>query len=251
MKIALIGYGKMGKEVEKAALERGHSISIRISRDNAHQIDMITPVNTDVAIEFSTPSSVISNLNYCFRTNIPVVCGTTGWQEKQNDVYEACTKANGSLVHASNFSIGVNLVFEMNEYMARLFNPRNEYQVSIYEAHHVNKLDAPSGTAISLANGIIRNAPKLKQWSLVERDHMVNDDPTTLPVHAERTGAVTGLHEVNYTSAVDMITLRHEAFNRSGFALGAVLAAEWIQGKKGMYTMRDVLFGDRINSDTQ
>jgi 4-hydroxy-tetrahydrodipicolinate reductase len=247
MRIALIGYGRMGKEIEKTALSRGHEISLRIDRENTHEIDLMSAANTDVAVEFSTPGSVIANLLYCFRSGIPVVCGTTGWHERLKEVTDACAQAGGSLVHASNFSIGVNLFFEMNNYLARLMDAHPDYEVSIREVHHVNKLDAPSGTAISLASGIMEHSTTKKSWFLAEGETNAMKDK--IPVHAERTGTVTGLHEVSYTSGTDMITLRHEAFNRSGFALGAVKAAEWIVTRQGSFTMRDVLFGEQDKSE--
>lgn len=230
MKIALLGYGKMGKEIEKVALERGHEIVLRKTSKNT----FAGLENADAAIDFSVPSSAICNISECLNTNIPIVSGTTGWLDEYNKIVDLCHEKNGAFIYGSNFSLGVNLFFELNNYLAKMMSKFNQYQVSMEEIHHTQKLDAPSGTAISLANGIIANS-NYKNWSL--------DNPTenSILIDAKRIESVPGTHSVFYNSAVDLIEIKHVAHNREGFALGAVIAAEWIIGKKGVFTMKDVL----------
>ncbi len=230
MKIALLGYGKMGKVIEKIALERGHEIVLKKSiADNFSGLE-----SADVAIDFSVPDSAMCNIITCFDTNIPVVCGTTGWLENYDQILKACHKKNGSFIYASNFSLGVNVFFELNDYLAKMMAKLNQYQISIEEIHHTQKLDAPSGTAISLAKAIIENTG-YKNWSL---ENATKDE---ILIDAKRIENVPGTHSVFYDSKVDQIEIKHTAHNRDGFALGAIIAAEWLVGKKGVYTMKDVL----------
>ncbi|MDO5105552.1 4-hydroxy-tetrahydrodipicolinate reductase [Capnocytophaga sp.] len=230
MKIALLGYGKMGKTIEKIALERGHEIVLKI--DNAN-----TPYNialADVAIEFSTPESAFSNIRKCIENQVPVIAGTTGWLTDYDKAVALCNQHKSAFLYASNFSIGVNIFFTLNKKLAQLMTQLNDYNVSIEEIHHTQKLDAPSGTAITLAEGIIANSGKTA-WKLGEAT------TTEIPIEAKRIENVPGTHTVTYQSEVDTIEIKHTAHNRNGFALGAVLAAEWIIGKKGVFSMRDVL----------
>ena len=230
MKIALLGYGKMGKVIENIALQRGHSIvlkkTIHTSFDGLEQ--------ADIAIDFSVPAAAFENIVTCFNHNIPVISGTTGWLEHYTDVEEKCIATNGSFIYSSNFSLGVNLFFQLNENLARIMARFSDYKVGLEEIHHTQKLDAPSGTAISLANQIIANS-EYQNWGL----DSVNTNE--IPIIAKRIENVPGTHSVCYSSAVDEIEIKHTAFNREGFALGAVIAAEWLVGKKGIFTMKDVL----------
>ena len=230
MKIALLGYGKMGKVIEKIALDRGHEIVLKTSSNSTY--DGLS--NADVAIDFSVPESAVCNISECFDTNIPVVCGTTGWLDQYDKMVSLCKEKNGSFIYASNFSLGVNIFFELNEYLAKIMSKIDQYKVSIEEIHHTQKLDAPSGTAISLAKGIIENS-KYKNWALN------NPEVDEIKIDAKRIENVPGTHSIFYDSNVDQIEIKHTAHNREGFALGAIIAAEWIQNKKGVFTMKDVL----------
>ncbi len=230
MKIALLSYGRMGKEIEKIALERGHEIVLRKTEEN----DYSGLEYADVAIDFSIPTAATENISTCFNHNIPVVSGTTGWLEHYNDMTDLCQEKNGAFLYGSNFSVGVNLFFELNSYLAKLMANIKEYNVSMEEIHHTQKLDAPSGTAITLAQGIIAETD-YKQWT------MDNANDNEIYIDAKRIEDVPGTHSVFYKSAVDEIEIKHTAFSRQGFALGAVIAAEWILGKKGIFTMKDVL----------
>ena len=230
MKIALLGYGRMGKEIEKIALQRGHKIVLKATTETNYDIS-----KADVAIDFSIPQAAFDNISNCFRNKVPVISGTTGWLEKYDDVVTLCKNENGSFIYASNFSLGVNIFFELNVQLAKLMNSLDDYSVSMEEIHHVKKLDAPSGTAITLANGIIENSSKTV-WEL---DSMSSE--STIPIKAKRIPEVPGTHTVSYKSDIDTIEIRHAAHNRKGFALGAVIAAEWLQNKKGVFTMKDVL----------
>ncbi len=238
MKIALLGYGKMGKTIEKIALERGHQIVIKSDKDTG--IYKIT--DADVAIDFSTPESAFNNVKNCIDHKVPVVCGTTGWLSKYDDIVKLCNQKKGAFIYASNFSIGVNIFFKLNEYLAGLMSKVEGYHVSLKEIHHIHKLDAPSGTAISLAEQIIERSAYGK-WQLVDGNTMENDlsGANIVPVIAEREGEIPGIHEVNYKSEIDEIRIRHSADSRKGFALGAVIAAEWLIGKEGVFNMSDVL----------
>ncbi len=230
MKIALLGYGRMGKEIEKIALERGHEIVLKVQRDESYDISI-----ADVAIDFSVPSAAFQNISNGIQHKVPVVSGTTGWLAQYNDAVALCNAHEGAFIYASNFSLGVNLFFDINAKVAQLLSRFDTYSTAIEEIHHTQKLDAPSGTAISLAEGIIANSNK-KEWSL---DGTASD--TNIPITAKRIPEVPGTHTISYTSSIDTISLTHTAHNRSGFALGAVVAAEWILGKKGVFTMKDVL----------
>jgi len=230
MKIALLGYGRMGKEIEKIALQRGHEIVIKSTGENTYDIN-----EADVAIDFSVPASAYSNISNCINNNIPVVSGTTGWLDKYNEIVDLCNEKGGAFIYASNFSLGVNVFFELNKQLAKMMNTLEQYNIAIEEIHHTQKLDAPSGTAITLAEGIIENTNK-KAWELDEKTSEEN-----IPITAVRTPDVPGTHTVTYSSEVDTIDIKHTAHNRQGFALGAVIAAEWLHNKTGVYTMRDVL----------
>ena len=231
MNIALFGYGKMGKTIERIAIERGHSIVAKIDIDTT----VYDLGEADVAIDFSVPTEAFNNINKCFEKNVPIISGTTGWLDNYNNAIENCKKYNGAFIYASNYSLGVNLFFELNSRLAEMMRNFNEYDISIEETHHTQKLDAPSGTAITLAEGIIANSDK-ENWNLD-----VTESEKTIPIVAKRIENVPGTHIVNYSSAVDEIEIKHTAKNRDGFALGAIIAAEWIKDKKGVFTMKDVL----------
>ena len=230
MKIALLGYGKMGKVIEQIAVERGHEIVLKKSSSNTFE----GLKDADVAIDFSIPTTAVNHITECFNTNIPVICGTTGWLEHYNAMEALCKQKNGSFIYASNFSLGVNVFFELNNHLAKIMNNLKQYQVSMEEIHHTQKLDAPSGTAITLANGIIESSSYIN-WILE------NPKENELHIEAKRIENVPGTHSVFYDSNVDQIEIKHTAHSREGFALGAVVAAEWLVGKKGVFTMKDVL----------
>lgn len=236
MKIALIGYGKMGKEIEKVAISRGHEISLKIDIDNPNDLTITNLQNCDVAIEFTIPGSAVKNYSLCFEAGTPVVSGTTGWLDKKDEVYDTCKKANGTFFYGSNFSVGVNLFFELNNKLAELMAPRAEYNVEITEVHHTQKLDAPSGTAISLAEDILEKLPQKSSW--------INDqspDNNEINIKSEREGQVPGIHTIKYESDIDYIEITHSAKSRKGFAFGAVLAAEYCLKNKGILTMKNLL----------
>jgi 4-hydroxy-tetrahydrodipicolinate reductase len=239
MKLLLIGYGKMGKEIEKVASERGHEIVGRISSENYDQLSGDLLSKTDVAIEFTRPDAVMRNIELCFDSHIPIVTGTTGWYDRIENVKNKCIEQKQSFFYASNFSVGVNIFFEINKVLASMMNPLKEYDIAIEEIHHVQKLDSPSGTAITLANDLVQKINRKSNWKSSEVP--IGRNPDTIYIHSERRGEVTGTHVVKYTSSNDLIEIRHEAFNRSGFATGAVLAAEWLKGKTGFFTMQDML----------
>lgn len=236
LKIALLGYGKMGKEIEAIAVSKGHTIVLKVDESNASAITNDDLKKADVAIEFSTPHTALQNIYKCFSAELPVVVGTTGWYDKFDEVKAKCEQSNNALLHATNFSIGVNLFFEMNRKMAQLMKSHNEYDVIVEEIHHIHKKDAPSGTAITAAEDIIKHGNKKMHWRL-------NESPThdILRVDAIRMDEVPGTHSIYYRSEVDLIELKHVAHSRKGFASGAVLAAEWLANKKGVYTMKEVL----------
>ncbi len=231
MKIALLGYGKMGKVIEKIALDRGHEIVLKKSSSDSY----LGLENADVAIDFSVPASAVANISECLNKGIPVVSGTTGWLEEYPKMVALCENKNGSFIYGSNFSLGVNLFFELNSYLAKMMSKFKTYSVSMEEIHHTQKLDAPSGTAISLAKGIIENTD-YSSWTLD-----ANPNEKELPIEALRIENVPGTHSIFYTSEVDTIEIKHTAHSREGFALGSVIAAEWLVGKKGVFTMKDVL----------
>jgi 4-hydroxy-tetrahydrodipicolinate reductase len=238
MKIALVGYGKMGKEIEKIALERGHHIAVKITSDNPMSNENMS--NSDVAIDFSTPQTVLDNIHFLLEHKIPSVIGTTGWNDHLSEVTQKCIDQGIGLIHASNFSLGVNLFFQLNKQLAKLLSNYDDYQASMEEIHHTEKLDAPSGTAITLAEGIIENHPNVANWYCPQGDKS-NAEGKAIRIDAIREEDVKGTHIVSYSSPIDTIRIEHEAHNRKGFALGAVIAAEWIVNKKGVYTMQDVL----------
>lgn len=231
MKIALLGYGKMGKTIEQIALQRGHEIVLKIN-ENSLYYDITA---ADVAIDFSIPSAAFKNISTCLNNHVPVISGTTGWLNKFSKATALCKQKNGGFIYASNFSLGVNIFFELNAYLAKMMRNLEQYTTSIEEIHHTKKLDAPSGTAITLAEGIIENSNK-ESWSLD-----VTNKKTEIPIIAKRIDDVPGIHTVEYKSAVDTLEIKHTAHSRDGFALGAVIAAEWLVGKTGVFTMKDVL----------
>jgi len=234
MKIALIGYGKMGKEIEEIAISRGHEIVFKASE--AITSSTIGLDEADVAIEFSQPHAAADNILECFKRKVPIVVGTTGWYGRLNEVKEACHENNGALLYSTNFSIGVNIVFHINEILGKLMNELDEYDPSILEIHHIHKLDKPSGTAITMAEGILSTVSRKKAWI-----NEPSDATEHLTILSERTDEVPGTHTISYESSVDKIELTHIAKNRKGFALGAVKGAEWLFGKTGTYSMRDFL----------
>ncbi|MBW1294513.1 4-hydroxy-tetrahydrodipicolinate reductase [Aquimarina litoralis] len=230
MNIALLGYGKMGKTIEKIATERGHKIVLTVDKDDKEYDVSVA----DIAIDFSIPSAAVNNITKCFNAGVPIVSGTTGWLDHYDQIIELCKEKKGGFIYASNYSLGVNLFFELNKKLAQMMNPIEGYDIHMEEIHHTQKLDAPSGTAITLAEGIIENSTKTA-WQLDQ------GDTQTIPINAKRIENVPGTHTVTYTSPVDDIEIKHTAHNRQGFALGAVIAAEWLVGKTGIYGMKDVL----------
>jgi 4-hydroxy-tetrahydrodipicolinate reductase len=236
MRIALIGYGKMGKAIETIAVEKGHEIVLKIDIDNASAFTKENIGKADVAIEFTGPHSAFENVMKCLQFGIPVVCGSTGWLGKWNEVEECCRQQNGTLIYASNFSIGVNLFFELNTYLAKLMSRHPEYNAAMEEIHHTQKKDAPSGTAITLAEQLLDHLPSKKQWV-----NHISNNAGDLQIISERIDPAPGTHKISYRSAVDDIEIIHTAHNRVGFAGGAVLAAEFTAGKKGIFGMKEVL----------
>ncbi|ROI08883.1 4-hydroxy-tetrahydrodipicolinate reductase [Chryseobacterium sp. H3056] len=232
MKIALVGYGKMGKIIGEIAEKKGHDIVARLNETPT--VENLN--NPDVVIEFSNPEVAFENIKVCLENQIPVVCGTTGWLERRGEIEEIAAKNNTAFLYGSNFSLGVNLFFALNEKLAALMSDFPEYQVQMEEIHHTQKKDAPSGTAITLAEGIIKNDSRFSSWKLEETKE------SELGIFAVREDEVPGTHSIFYRSEVDEIEIKHTAFNRNGFALGAVIAAEWINGKTGNFSMQDVLF---------
>lgn len=230
MKIALLGYGRMGKEIEKIAISRGHEIVIRKEIN-----DVIDITLADVAIDFSIPDAAFNNISNCITNKVPVISGTTGWLARYSEVVALCKQENGAFIYASNFSLGVNIFFELNKQLAKMMNNLEDYHISMEEVHHTKKLDAPSGTAITLADDIIANSKK-ENWILGETSSYEN-----IPIVAKRIPEIPGTHTVWYDSLVDQIEIKHTAHSRKGFALGAVVAAEWIIGKTGVFSMKDVL----------
>ena len=236
MNIALIGYGRMGHEIESIALKRGHTIKLIVDEDNENDLNSINRKKVDVAIEFSIPNAAFNNIMKCLAAKVPVVSGTTGWLDKYNEAVNECNKNKTAFLHSTNFSIGVNLLFHLNSELAKQMSRYSEYDATIEEIHHVKKLDAPSGTAITLADGIINQQPRYKKWCF-EKDS--SDD--CIPIRSVREGLVPGTHIITWDSEIDTLSLRHEAKNRKGLALGAVVAAEYIRSKKGVFTMNDVM----------
>ena len=237
MKVALFGYGKMGRIIEKILLERGHTITAKVNRDlPKEKVDLS---DTDVVIEFSVPDIAAENIRYCLENDVPVVVGTTGWYDKLGELSEFCTTKSGAFLYATNFSLGVNLFFAVNRYLAGLMNQYAEYDAEITEIHHTQKLDSPSGTAISLAEQIIDRIDRYDHWKNVKKTEI--SSPETLSVESVRLPDVPGTHTITYNSDIDSLEIKHTAHNRKGFALGSVFAAEWLVGKKGVFTMKDVL----------
>jgi 4-hydroxy-tetrahydrodipicolinate reductase len=237
MNIALIGYGKMGKAIEEIAISRGHSVVVKFNSQNPLESSQLR--TTDVAIEFSQPDLALKHIKLCADGQIPIVVGTTAWEEHLAEIINHIDKREASLIYSSNFSIGVNLFFEMNKYLARLMNDKTDYVASISEIHHAQKIDAPSGTAVTLAKDLISNHPTYSSWKLTGQSQ--NMEKSDLPISAIREENVPGTHLISYTSEIDTLTIEHKAHNRKGFALGAVIAAEFIYKKQGVYTMSDIL----------
>lgn len=231
MKIALLGYGRMGQAIEKIAIGRGHEVVLKIDSDN----ETYDITKADIAIDFSIPTTAYNNITNCINNGVPVVSGTTGWLEDYQKVVDLCNEKKGAFIYGSNFSVGVNIFFELNAHLAKLMNGLKDYNISMEEIHHTKKLDAPSGTAITLAEGIIANNEAKTNWKLEEASDK------DIEITAKRIPDVPGTHTVFYESEIDSITISHEAHSRQGFALGAVIAAEWLVGKEGVYSMKDVL----------
>ena len=237
MNVALFGYGKMGKEIEQVLLERGHSVTHKISsKDILESIDFSI---TDVVIEFSTPETAKKNIEYCLNTSLPIIIGTTGWYTEFDKLVALCETKKSAMIHATNFSLGVNLFFKLNQQLAKLMNNYPSYNCSVTEIHHTEKKDAPSGTGITIAEGIINELDQFSDWKNVKTSEITNKK--TLSLASERLPKVPGTHEVVYENEIDKIEISHTAHSRKGFALGSVIAAEWINNKKGVFTMSDVL----------
>lgn len=238
MNILILGYGKMGKIISEIAETRGHTIAAKINIDNRHELDQLDPKAIDAAIEFSQPEAAIENIKWAIERGIPVISGTTGWISKKPEINRYTLEKNGAFFYASNYSIGVNVFFKVNEFLAKLMKETTGYSVSMEEIHHTEKKDAPSGTAITLAQGIIKNSTTLQNWHLVGEKE---DSPNSLPITTKRIDPAPGTHIVKYSSKIDDIEISHTAHSREGFALGAVLVAEWIPGKTGVLSMDDFL----------
>ena len=236
MRIALIGYGKMGKAIEEVALLRGHDIVLKIDQPNLRDFTRENMAKADVAIEFTSPHTAFDNIKLCIEFGIPVVCGSTGWTERLEEMKKIAADKNGAFIYSSNFSVGVNIFFEVNKRLAALMASHKEYAVILEEIHHTQKKDAPSGTAITLAEQILEQVKRKKQWV-----NKISDDPEELEIISKRIDPAPGTHSIKYSSAIDDIEIIHTAHNRKGFATGAVLAAEFIKDKKGFFTMKDVL----------
>jgi len=236
MNLALLGYGKMGKEIEQIALSRGHKIVLKVDITNASAFTLDELKKADVAIEFSTPETAISNIYKCFEATVPIVVGTTGWLNRLDEVKQKCTEKKQGLFYASNYSIGVNLFFRLNEQLAKLMNSYPDYNVTMEEIHHVHKLDSPSGTAISLANQVLERIDSKQKWV-----NNTTQNKNELGIVSKRIDEVPGTHTITYDSDVDEISITHIAHSRKGFALGAVVAAEWMKERKGIYGMNDLM----------
>jgi 4-hydroxy-tetrahydrodipicolinate reductase len=237
MKIALLGYGKMGRVIEQIALDRGHEITARIDLLNKDERSNITTETADAVIEFSSPHSAYDNLKYCMKNGLKTISGTTGWLEHRSEIEALCNENNAAFFYASNFSIGVNLFFKLNKQLAKLMNNQSGYELVTYEIHHTEKKDSPSGTAITLAEGVIEENTVKAKW--VNNELPENNDE--IPIWSSREGKVPGIHTIKYISEVDTIEMTHTAHSRQGFALGAVIAAEWIADKTGVRTMEEML----------
>lgn len=241
MKLALIGYGKMGKTLERLAEEKGHEVVLIVDVDDRSGLNDGRLQAADVAIEFTNPKSAVANIKACFEAGVPVVSGTTGWLDQWDEIVGLCEEKKAAFFYASNYSVGVNIFFELNKKLASLMDGQ-AYNLSIEEIHHTQKLDAPSGTAITLAEGVLENLHQFDQWYLKEYPfNQKNDDPKGFPIVSKREGKVPGTHIIRYESPIDNLEIKHEAKGRAGFASGAVLAAEWLIGKKGVFGMKDLL----------
>jgi len=242
MNIALLGYGKMGRLIEKFALQRGHQIHLIVDENNRPNISSADLEGADVAIDFSQPEAAVDNIELCFEANLPIVVGTTGWYNQLDDVKKRCLDGNKTLIYGSNFSIGVNVFFHINRLLATVMNPYKQYDVQVEEIHHTQKLDAPSGTAITIADGIIENTDSKTEWinNLVGEGEEIIPKSQQLLIESHRIDDVPGTHTVLYSSEVDQIEFKHTAHSRAGFALGAVVAAEWIAGKTGFYQVNEM-----------
>lgn len=241
MKIAIIGYGKMGQAIEAIAIERGHDVVLKINIENLEEFTTENLSKADVAIEFTGPGSAVNNIKTCFAAHVPVVSGSTGWLKHLPEVEAACKTKKAGFLYASNFSLGVNIFFEVNTLLARLMACHQDYNIQVTEVHHTAKLDAPSGTAITLAEQILANNTNKKSWYSVTDPAEIDTSDHAIPILSKRIDPAPGTHVINYSSQVDEIEITHTAHNRKGFALGAVIAAEFMVGRKGKYTMKDVL----------
>jgi len=252
MKIALLGYGKMGKIIEKIATDRKHEIVLKIDYTNLHDLTVENLKQADVAIEFSTPDSVLNNIAKCFEAKVPIVIGTTGWYGQLQQIKDECVSSNNTLLYASNFSVGVNVFFHVNKVLAKIMNNYPYYDVQVEEIHHTQKLDSPSGTAMTIAEGIIDSLDSKNEWVNVlepESGNAIDDvvKPNQVLIESLRIDSIPGTHTVIYDSEVDSIEFKHTAHNRNGFALGAVLAAEWVQPKKGFFSAADMFNFDILS----
>ena len=236
MRIALIGYGKMGKAIEEVALQRGHEIVIKIDQPNLHEFTKENMAKADAAIEFTSPHTAYDNVKACIEFGVPIVCGSTGWTERLDEMKNICAANNGSFIYSSNYSVGVNIFFEVNKKLAALMAPQSAYEVIMEETHHTQKKDAPSGTAITLAEQILEQVKRKNKWV-----NELSTHPEDLEIISQRIDPAPGTHSIKYSSVIDTIEIIHTAHNRQGFATGAVLAAEFIKDKKGFFTMKDVL----------
>ncbi len=237
MKIALLGYGRMGRAIEKLALDNGHEIALKINRNNVDDISIKNLQQCDVAIDFSWPSSAWNNIKSCVDAGIPIVSGTTGWTDRLPEMKSYVLGQGGAFLYASNFSIGVNIFFEINQALAKLMDAQDQYKISMEEIHHIHKLDAPSGTGITLAEQIIQEIKRKEKWK-----EGSSEDENTIPILSKRIDMTPGTHSIKYASDIDTIDITHTAHSRDGFAQGALMAGEWLLGKKGFFSMKDVLF---------
>lgn len=236
MKIALIGYGKMGKTIEQLAVAAGHEIVLKIDKDNTHQMTEEHLRKANVAIEFTRPETAFDNILACFKAGVPVVCGTTAWLDRFEEATEICRQEGGAFFYASNFSIGVNIFFSLSEFLAKMMDTYPQYEISMKEIHHTQKIDAPSGTAVTLAEGILKQLNRKNKWQSEKAD-----DESVIPIYSKRLDKVPGTHHVTYFSDIDEIEIIHTAKSREGFARGALHAAEWLVGKQGVFGMKDML----------
>jgi len=242
MKIAILGYGKMGRIIEQFAFERGHEVVLKVNIDNTDDLNIVNLQRADVAIDFSTPDSVLSNIDLCFAAGVPIVVGTTGWYAKLQEVKDKCEAGNNTLMYGSNFSVGVNVFFFVNKVLAKIMNRYPQYEVQVEEIHHTEKLDSPSGTAMTIAEGILGELERKKEWvnELIGSGEEIITKPDQLLIESHRIEEVPGTHTVIYSSEVDDIEFKHKAHSRAGFALGAVIAAEWLEKRTGFYNITDM-----------